>query len=369
MSGGDIKDKYLVIGCMSGTSCDGIDTALLETDGMSYIKFLNGDTLPYHKQLRDKLKIIRSLTTEEILHLEHALTVLHAEAIKDLIEKYKLKANDIQLIGFHGHTVIHQPEHEVTWQIGDGPLLANLTGIDVVYNFRKHDMAYGGQGAPLTPVFHRAIAEKVPKPLVFVNIGGVSNLTYIDNPSDENKEGLIAFDCGPGVGIIDDWISTNTTMGYDEDGKIAMKGQIHKNIISLLFRDRFFKLGYPKSLDRYHFKDDYLSGLSLEDGAITACALTAESIVYAIDKLPKQPRHIILCGGGRNHPVITNMIKKLSQIPVLDIDSLHIDGDLLEAYAFGYLAVRHVKKLPISFPHTTATPRPTLGGVFCPASR
>ena len=358
------------IGLMSGTSCDGIDASIIKSDGENEVHFIGNHFLPYEKKVRVKIRNLKEKINSildleknkfEIQNLEKEITVLHAQIVNLIIKKLKLKKLEIDLIGFHGHTIFHSFKEKKTKQIGDARLLSNLIGLNVVYNFRENDIKNEGQGAPLVPIFHRLlqIKLKLKMPLVFLNIGGISNLTYLNN----GKE-MVSFDSGPGNFLIDKilQLKTNNKIQFDKDGKIASTGNIDRNILESYLSDTFYKLLPPKSLDVNNFSLDPLKSLSLKDSVATLSELTSLSIVNALNFFSSMPAEIILCGGGRKNKYIFERIKKLSNTTTNNIDNYKINGDFIESQAFAYLAIRGFLKKPISFPETTGVPRPTIGG-------
>ncbi len=351
------------LGLMSGTSIDGIDVALIKTDGDKSITL--GPTLcvSYVSEFQEKLQSILGITekTEAVEIIEKQLTTLHAEAIEMLLKKFHIQKKDIDVVGFHGHTILHQSPKKYpkgrTWQIGNCQLLADLTELTVVGNLRENDVAHGGEGAPLVPVFQQALCKALEKPLVIINIGGVANITWIDNYD------LIAFDTGPGNALIDNWIYQHTGQRYDKGGKIAKEGMIDKVLLEKWLQHPYFSLTPPKSLDRLDF-DFSPQGLSLESGAATLTAFTVESIMEGLKYLPQKPKTIFVAGGGRHNQTLMDLLKeRCASIPVEAIDSLGWSSDFLEAQAFAYLAKRSLLRLPITFPKTTGAPYPMKGGI------
>ncbi|GLV21308.1 anhydro-N-acetylmuramic acid kinase [Sphingobium sp. TomMM35A] len=361
----------LAIGLMSGTSRDGIDAALIETDGEGVSKPVAFHAMPYLDGFRIRLAEAcqRAMAMDKpgfeplIQSVEGELTELHVEAVSDLLARSGHVAQDIAVIGFHGHTVAHRPEWRWTWQIGDGAALAGAFGIPVVGDLRSADVAAGGQGAPLMPVYHRALASGLPKPVAILNLGGVANITAIGEAG-----GLLAFDTGMASGLIDNWMQTHSGKPFDENGVTAAKGQIDEARLASLMADSWFDLPPPKSIDREAFTLDTVRGLSLEDGAATLTAFTAKAVARALDHLPSPPSAIYVGGGGRHNATLMAMLSAFTQADVRPVDDLGWDGDALEAQGFAYMAVRRLKSLPISFPGTTGVPVPMTGGVlFDPA--
>jgi len=347
----------LAIGLMSGTSMDGIDAALLRTDGEALATPLAARTFPYPPAFRRRLDaLVRGGRDDaaECAAVERELTELHARAVRELLHGTGARP---ELIGFHGHTVLHRPEEGRSWQLGDGKLLAQLAGCPVVWGFRNADLAAGGQGAPLAPVYHACLAGPLGKPVAIVNIGGVSNLTWIG----EEKE-LLAFDVGPGNAPIDDWALRHTGHPIDEDGRLAAGGEADAARIAAALAHPFFDRSPPKSLDRLDFSAEIANGLSPEDGAATLTAFTAAAIARAAVWLPAPPGRWLVTGGGRRNPVLMAMLAERLEERVEPIEAIGADGDALEAQCFAYLALRVLRGLPTSFPGTTGVPHPVCGG-------
>ncbi len=343
---------------MSGTSLDGIDAALIATDGEGDITRHAFLTVPYDDALRIRIRAVLNITPDKIStarDVERDLTVAQAEVVKALLKKSGLQAKDIDLIGFHGQTVAHAPDKRWTCQLGDGALLAKLTGIPVVNDFRTADVQAGGQGAPLVPVYHQALATGREKPLAFLNIGGVANITYVG-------ETVIAFDTGPGNALIDDWMLKHTGQKHDNNGETAAKGTVDAAVLQQLMSHPFFSGLPPKSLDRNAFVSGAWKDLSLEDGAATLAAFTVAGVVKSLDFLPAKPKQWIVAGGGRLNKTIMKMLQEKLGVPVFSINDTGLDGDAIEAEAFAYMAVRSYRGLPISFPKTTGVPHPMVGG-------
>ena len=358
-----------VIGLMSGTSLDGVDAALLDTDGEAMVKPGPGLTLPYDSKtrslLRAALDAARQVTRggpvpPGILDAEHILTEVHAEAVKVLLQKAGLKPADVALIGFHGQTILHRPDQHWTWQIGDGALLARLTGIDVINDFRSADVAAGGEGAPLMPLYHAALAHKsgLAEPVVVVNIGGVSNVTYI------NGSQVMAFDTGPGNAPIDDWMQKHTGDPVDRDGALARSGRIHEETLAGMLANSYFTRLPPKSLDRMDFGMSAVEDLSPAEGAATLAAFAAAAIAKAADHFPQPAATWVVSGGGRHNAFLMEQLKADVNAPVLRAEDAGWDGDALEAQGFAYLAMRSKRGLPLSLPTTTGVKQPMTGGKF-----
>jgi anhydro-N-acetylmuramic acid kinase len=364
------------IGLMSGTSYDGVDVALINTDGEEIGRL--GPTLyrPYGEDeravLRQAMTTAANLTdrTERpgpLADAEALVTQSHAEAVEALLAAHGMAASDIGVVGFHGQTILHDPGRRLTVQLGDGQALARRLGIPVVYDFRAADVAAGGQGAPFVPVFHRAMVRSLDErsPIVVLNIGGVANLTYIDG-----EAALIACDLGPGNALIDDFMRVRTGSPHDSEGRAAAAGRVDEAAVAHILTHPFFGKPPPKSLDRNAFHqwiaaDAKLAGKSLEDGAATLTALTAAAIARSMALLPRTPATFIVAGGGVRNPVLMRMLaERVAPAHVKTADAVGWAADSLEAQGFAYLAVRSLNGLPLSFPTTTGVPQPMAGGVL-----
>ncbi len=349
----------LALGLMSGTSLDGIDAALIASDGRTAVETGPALTLPYGADFRTRLRAILG-GKGEVAAVERELTLRHARAVKDLLAQAGRGAEEVTVIGFHGHTILHAPAQHRTWQIGDGALLAAETGIDVVGDLRGRDVAEGGQGAPLAPLYHAALAAKLDKPLAVLNLGGVGNLTWIGRGETE----ILAFDTGPGNALIDDWVSRHTGRALDEGGVLAKRGKVDERALASLLENDYFAQTPPKSLDRDAFDTGPLTGLTPADGAATLTAFTAEAVAAAVPHLPEAPRRWLVCGGGRRNPAIMDALAARLEAPVDPVEAVSWDGDALEAQAFAYLALRSLEGLPLSLPGTTGVAEPMTGGVL-----
>ncbi|MGH7042074.1 MAG: anhydro-N-acetylmuramic acid kinase [Acetobacteraceae bacterium] len=346
------------IGLMSGTSLDGVDAAAVETDGITIAAFGPRLTLPYPGPLRATLRRLLDRAPElaeddpELCAAVAALTRQHARAVLAL-------GVDADLVGFHGQTLLHRPEQGRTWQVGDAALLARLIGTPVAHDFRTMDVATGGQGAPLAPVFHAALAAVLVRPLAVLNLGGVANVTWIGAGG-----ALAACDTGPGNGPLDDWTMRHTGAAFDRDGALAGAGQVDQAVLGRLLADPYFARPAPKSLDRLDFAATLaicgLSALSPADGAATLAAFTAAAV--AATTLPAPPRRWLVCGGGRHNPAIMQALRAALAAPVDPVETVGWDGDALEAQCFGFLAARVAAGLPLSFPATTGVAHATPGG-------
>ena len=346
------------IGLMSGTSLDGVDAAWIETDGETVTAFGPALTIPYDDALRRDLRVILDRAPSlaagdpDLASAVARLTDCHVRAVRAL-------DRPADLIGFHGQTILHQPDRRRTWQAGDASLLARETGIPVAFDFRTGDVTSGGEGAPLAPVYHAALARDLPRPLAVLNIGGVANVTWIGDDGD-----LIAFDTGPGNGPLDDWTMRHTGRAFDRDGALAQAGSVDRTVLGRLMAHPYFDRPAPKSLDRLDFslalRASGLDGLSPENGAATLAAFTASSIAAA--QFPAQPVRWLVCGGGRHNPAIMTALRLALPVPVDPVETVGWDGDALEAQCFGFLAARVARGLPLSFPGTTGVKAPMPGG-------
>lgn len=347
------------IGLMSGTSLDGVDAAVLRTDGETIEKFGPALTVPYPAEFRDRLRsALGSNRSPATQSLEADLTDFHAFVVNEILEQNSLSIRNIDIIGFHGQTILHQPADRITVQLGDGPGLANKTGAPVAWDFRSADVAAGGQGAPFVPLFHAALSRNLELPLAILNIGGVANVTWIGGPDE-----ILAFDTGPGNAPLDDWVLRHTGHPFDRDGTLAATGKADFFRVSEVIDRTFFAKLPPKSLDRKEFDADLALGLSQNDGAATLAEITVQSIIAARHHFPRQPRLWIVCGGGRhNNHLVKRLKTTLKPAKLVDSDDLGWNGDALEAQAFAFLAVRVLRGLPLSLPTTTGVPYPMPGG-------
>jgi anhydro-N-acetylmuramic acid kinase len=356
--------RLTAIGLMSGTSMDGIDAAVIRTDGLDAVEVGASLTVPYRKQLRQKLRRLvmdQGRDKKAAIAVEREITLAHADVIERLLAATGLDAAKIDVIGFHGHTVLHTPQERATWQIGDGELLSQRTGIAVVGQFRLADVKAGGQGAPLVPLYHAARAATLDKPVAVLNIGGVANVTWL------GEDGVvIAFDCGPGNAMIDDFVHQRTGRPYDAAGTLSLSGTADEAVLARLLDHPYFRLDPPKSLDRNNFDLAAVEALSNQDGAATLAAFTVRAAADAILRIGA-PRRVLVCGGGRlNRALMAGLAGALPGVEVAPVEAVGWRGDALEAEAFGYLAVRSLKGLPLSLPSTTGVPHPMPGGVLAP---
>ncbi|MBD0416661.1 anhydro-N-acetylmuramic acid kinase [Oryzicola mucosus] len=365
------------IGLMSGTSMDGIDLAIMRTDGVSVIETGPSHFVAYDAAFRRRIEasletaksvVVRTDRPGGLAEIERDITLRHADAVKAFMNALPPEWREVDLIGFHGQTVLHRPHLGVTVQLGDGALLAGETGIPVIYDMRANDMAHGGQGAPLVPAYHAALARSLPAPhaglfpVVFVNIGGISNVTYVPETGEP-----LAFDSGPGNALIDQWVDREGGIPYDAGGAIASEGGVVEQVVDRYLHKPFFRRPGPKSLDRNDFTLAEVEGLELADGARTLAAVSARAIAVSANQMPLAPKLWIICGGGRKNPHIVGDLSEIAQrsgAEVIVAEDAGLDGDATEAEAWAYLAVRSQKALPLTFPGTTGCREAVSGGVL-----
>jgi len=358
---------------MSGTSQDGVDVALIDTDGETITQFGPTACRPYSQSERTLLRRAtaaaasltdRTARPDIIAEAEALVTRAHGEAVDAFLAANGLRVGEVAIIGFHGQTLLHRPDRRLTVQIGDGHGLAARLGIPVVYDFRAADVDAGGQGAPLAPLFHAALLRRLAlePPVAVLNIGGVANVTYVDAGE------VIACDTGPGNALLDDFLRLRTGQPLDIDGRTAAAGRADEEAIRKLLAHAFFGAPPPKSLDRNDFRGwvgDTLDARSVADGAATLTAFTAAAVARVVPQLPRAPTTWIISGGGARNPTLMRMLAE--RLAPARIESAHAVGwsvDGLEAQAFAYLAVRSLRGLPISLPTTTGAPRPLTGGIL-----
>jgi anhydro-N-acetylmuramic acid kinase len=350
------------IGVISGTSMDGIDVALVETDGEESLRTGPGRTYPYPDALRRALLALAADPAraggDSLAAEDDAVGDAHAGAVEAFLRDHAIAAGSVALVGLHGQTILHRPERRFTRQLGSGARVAARLGIDTIDRFRHADVAAGGQGAPLAPLYHRALAMRLEHPLMLLNLGGVANVTYVDDTA------TIAFDTGPASALLDDWVLRRTGATYDADGAIAASGNIDRQVLAELMAHPYFALPAPKSLDRndFHARARIVERLGLADGAATLAAFTVESVAAALAHVPQAPRRWIVCGGGRRNRFFMEQLARRLGVPVAPAEAVGWDGDFIEAQCFGYLAVRSLRGLPLSLPTTTGVPRPMTGG-------
>lgn len=354
-------EMVTAIGLMSGTSLDGVDVAVLRTDGEQQVKTCYAKTFLYPEELRRQIKAILNVRDEGdpwIKAVELAVTRVHAQACQEALEQFP----ETTLIGFHGQTIWHAPEEGLTRQIGDGQLLADMTKRQVVYDFRSEDMRNGGQGAPLLPLYHAARAHGLPRPIAVVNIGGVANVTWIGTKPDD----ILAFDTGPGNALINDWMELKCGEALDRGGMCAAKGVPNKEWIKKQILNPYLRQKPPKSLDRNAFSIEGMDkDFVLADGAATLTSLTNTCIFMAQRYFPSPALFWIITGGGRHNTTMMKELKKLlADSQIVSAEAVNWNGDSLEAEGFAYLAVRCARGLPISLPQTTGCKTPSRGGII-----
>ncbi len=368
-------DPIWAMGLMCGTSMDGVDAAMLLTDGIGVAAFGPSLEIAPAYSTAQRLLLERVMADEatsgaatgDLNRAAQAVTDIHFAAITALRARLD---RDAALIGFHGQTVFHDPDAGRTVQIGDAERLADLADLPVVADFRSADMVAGGEGAPLAPFFHFALARHIGAraPLAFLNIGGVANVTWLDprKASPEEEGALVAFDTGPGNALVNDWMMRHTGEMLDRGGAAASRGQVAEDRLSQNATDAYVARQPPKSLDRNTFAlaGERMAGLSLEDGAATLTALTARTIAASVEHMPVPPSQWLVCGGGRHNPVMMRMLADALEAPVKPVEAAGLNGDMLEAQAFAYLAVRASRGLPLSAPGTTGCRAPVTGGVL-----
>jgi anhydro-N-acetylmuramic acid kinase len=366
---------YTAIGLMSGTSMDGVDAAIIKTDGQKILEFGETHFKEYPGWLKLKLrKLISDVQNTKaglieagratvspdfefyLNEVERDITKFHAQIIDELIINAKLHSAEIDVVGFHGHTIDHRPEDKFTWQIGDGEFLAEKCKMNIICNFRQNDINLGGQGAPLLPLYHKAIVADEYYAACVVNIGGVSNITYID------EQNLIAFDTGPGNALIDDIIFENTGRHFDDEGKVAQAGKVNAELLNLMVNNLYFQKKPPKSLDRNQFSSqaksllsDKFKNESFANKVATLTEFTVQAIVKSIEHLPQKPKAWFVCGGGVHNKFIMSRLKEELAVPVKSIVKLNekLNPDFIEAQGFAFLAVRSLLGLPLTYASTT----------------
>jgi len=368
--------QLISLGLMSGTSGDGVDASIIQSDGEAEYKAIYDNYFEYTQEIYEQIHELKekinnsdqiSLFKNEIGDLEKKITLFHAGVVLSVIKESK---QSIDLVGFHGQTIFHNAKEKISKQLGDPRLLFQLVNKKIVYNFRQNDLANGGEGAPLSPIFHKLITEKnkINLPLCVLNIGGISNVTLI-NTFDFNE--LVSRDIGPGNCLIDEWVRKNSKNKFDKEGLLAKIGTCNEIILEQaqeLFLNRLDK--ETLSLDTKDFDVSFVRGLSLEDGAATLTEFTSNIIADALNILIEKSNtnswKILLCGGGRKNKSLINLIKnKINKKNTIElIDNFKINGDYVESQAFAYIAIRSYLKLPISFPKTTGCKKPCTGGII-----
>ena len=361
---GDVKTA---IGVISGTSMDGIDVALIESDGEAQLEAGPAATFPYPKPVAQRLRaVVADLNEAQApqLELERDVTDAHVAAVEAFLERFSVARERVALVGLHGQTILHRPRFGLTRQLCDGARAAAALGIDLVSDFRSADVKAGGEGAPLAPIYHAAMAAGLERPLMILNWGGVGNVTYLG----ANGE-IVAFDTGPANALIDDFLASRRGLAFDENGMLGRSGRVDSAALATLMSDPYFERPAPKSLDRNHFSAlaACVGNLSDEDGAATLSAFTVESTAAALRLVPQAPARWLVGGGGRRNPNLMRRLSERLQVSVEPVEAIGFDGDSIEAQCFAYLALRSRRALPLSFPTTTGVPKAMTGGAFWPA--
>ena len=358
--------NYTALGLMSGTSMDGVDASIIESDGNREYSIISDEYFEYNQEfysklinIRDKVSTKDDLKTysDEIQALEREIALFHANIVNGITKKSK---TEFDLVGFHGQTIFHDPKNKITKQLGDGNLLSQLTKKIVIYNFRQNDLKNGGQGAPLASIYHKLLAQtfkeegKIKLPIIILNIGGIANITSINKNYD-----MISMDIGPGNCLIDKWIRVNSNKNFDKNGDIARSGKTDKFILEQTIDNYYYsKISKKKSLDINDFDVSFAKGLSLENGAATITEITADILSKKL-----LGNNIFVCGGGRKNKFLIDKIQSKIKNKIFQIDNLGIDGDFIESQAFAFLAIRSLEGMPISFPTTTRCKQALTGGV------
>ena len=366
-----MQEKYLSLGLMSGTSGDGVDASILYSDGIKQFEVIKDKYFEYDSEIYKNLHLLKEKISnlsdlkkfeKQLKNMERKITIFHAKIIKEF------ESDNIDIVGFHGQTIYHNSKEKISRQLGNGKLLFQLTKKKIVFNFRANDILNGGEGAPLTPIFHQLLSRKINTkfPVCIMNIGGITNISIIRKP--EGTSEIVSKDIGPGNCLIDNWVRTNSNKKYDNDGRLAAIGKKNEIIFEQaieLYSNRANK--ESMSLDTSDFDISFSRGLSLEDGATTLTELTASIIGESLSKIlnkEKKLNEILICGGGRKNKVLIEAIKKnlFSKFSLKSIDKFGINGDFVESQAFAYLAIRALKNLSITFPNTTNCKKPCTGG-------
>lgn len=362
-----VSRPVLAIGLMSGTSLDGVDAALIETDGEAIVRPRAFRFEPYSNAARAQLRAATELAltfdsprpNPEILAAQELVTRSHILAVRKLLMDAHVSPVDVGVIGFHGQTIAHRPDRRWTWQIGEGDVMATALSIPVINDLRSADVAAGGQGAPLLPVYHRALTADQARPIAVLNLGGVANITWIGADGE-----LIAFDTGPANSLVDDWMQAHAGQPFDAGGALAATGRVDEDRLRAMLDNPWFDQPPPKSLDRSDFTMAAVAGLLPADGATTLTAFTAITVAKGLRLLPQPPRRMIVAGGGRHNATLMAMLAEACGLAPEPIEALGWNGDATEAEGFAYMAVRSLHGRPISFPGTTGAPEPLTGGVL-----
>ena len=364
-----VEGLTAAIGVISGTSMDGIDVALIESDGEQQVETGPAATFPYPADVSERLRAAVADPGSAAApqpELERVVTDAHVAAVEAFLARFSVPRESVALAGLHGQTILHRPAARLTRQLCDGARAAAQLRIDVVCDFRSADVAAGGEGAPLAPVYHAAMAASLERPLMILNWGGVGNVTWLGRSGE-----IVAFDTGPANALIDDFLIRRRGIAFDADGALAASGRVDAAALSAMLRDRYFGRPPPKSLDRNHFAAAAaaVEPLSDADGAATLAAFTVEATAAALSQVSQAPKRWLVGGGGRLNAHLMRRLAVRLGVPVEPVEAIGFDGDAIEAQCFSYLALRSRRGLPISFPTTTGAPRPLTGGVFWPAPK
>ncbi len=359
----------VAIGVISGTSMDGIDVALIRSDGANEVETGPAATFPYPEPAAAALRAVVADPGEAEkpqAELERAVTDAHVAAVEAFLDRFGIVRESVALVGMHGQTTLHRPRARLTRQLCDGERAAAALRIDVVCDFRSADVAAGGEGAPFAPVYHAAMAAGLERPLMILNWGGVGNVTYLGAKGE-----IIAFDTGPANALIDDFLLRRRGIALDENGALAGEGRVDAQALEAMMRDPYFGRPAPKSLDRNHFARaaDLVEGLSDADGAATLSAFTVEATAAALRRVPEAPRRWLVGGGGRRNRLLMHRLGERLGVRVEPVESIGFDGDAIEAQCFAYLGLRSRQGAPLSFPTTTGVPQPMTGGRYWPAPK
>jgi len=358
-------DKTITaLGLMSGTSMDGIDASILRSDGEKSIDIIGNFYIKYDHELKNKLRTLcNKISSKEDLNynkkeyddLERIITIKHSKIVSKITEKFKIKP---QIIGFHGQTILHKPNENYSIQMGNAKLLFQLTNTKIIYEFRKNDLDNGGEGAPLTPIYHHNLKKKlkIKKPVLFLNIGGIANYTYSKNNF------FCAKDIGPGNCLMDLYIKKVKNLEFDKNGKIAALGKVDNSLINYILENEFYNTKKKYSLDIKDFDINFVKGLSVENALANLNYLSAKLIYEKIKEEIDEDYIILLCGGGRKNQTLVLNLKKFFKQVIYNIDDYKIDGDHIESQAFAYLSIRSLYKKNITFPETTRVRNPITGG-------
>ena len=357
-------NSFIALGLMSGTSMDGIDASIIKSDGEDNLEIVNNEYFEYPNDFKKKLSLfIKNTHDNKYINenigiyksLEREITLYHSHISKNIIQKNHSK---IQLVGFHGQTIIHRPKDGYSIQMGDAGLLSQLLKLKVIYNFRENDIKNGGEGAPLTPIYHKLLSKKfnLSNPTLILNIGGISNYTYLFKNEIRSK------DIGPGNVLIDEYLKKIKGINYDDSGIIASSGSINYDVINQFYEHEFYNTKDRHSYDRNEFDFSFVKGLGFEDAVATLTYFTAFIISENIKKSYDKKIDLILCGGGRKNLTLVEHLKKLLKFNIKTIDQFNLDGDFIESQAFAYLSIRSYLKKPLSYPSTTNVITPVTGG-------